>query len=203
VSRSEPASASERSTVCTTANRLEVPANELVRDSRVTAVPLPEQRRRSTPAVSAKACASFLEALSVGGSVTHAAKRAGVARQRFYEQREADGAFASTWDEALAQGTEALEDEARRRAAEGWEEPIYQRGELVGHVRKYSDNLLIFLLKARDPARFRESVQVNAGGEVTFVLDSLLARARGLPPATDVELGPGDVAEDDPGAVGR
>jgi hypothetical protein len=162
----------------------------------MTSPPLPEQRRRSTPAVPAKARADFLEALAVGWSVTHAAKRAGVARQRFYEQRDGDSEFASAWDDALAQGTEALEDEARRRAAEGWEEPVFQRGELVGHVRKYSDNLLIFLLKARDPGRFRESVQVNAGGEMTFVLDSLLERARGLGAPADVELGPGDVAEE-------
>src|SRR5262249_10476293 len=143
------------------------------------------------PAVGSKARVTFLEALSAGWSVTHAAARAGGLRQRFYEQRDAGESFASAWDEALAEGADALEGEARRRAGEGWEEPVYQRGELVGQVRKYSDNLLVFLLKARDPARFRESVQVNAGGEVTFVLDSLLARARGLPPTADAELGPG------------
>jgi hypothetical protein len=159
--------------------------------------PLPAQRRRSTPAVSAKARAGFLEALSAGWSVTHAAQRAGTVRQRFYELRESDEEFGAAWDEALAQGTEALEDEARRRAVDGWEEPIYQRGELVGHVRKYDSKLLEFLLKARDPGRFRESVQVTASGEVTFVLDSLLERARRLEgPSADVELGPGEVVED-------
>jgi hypothetical protein len=126
--------------------------------------PLPFQRGRRLPAVSADARASFLEALSSGWSVTHAANRTGVARQRFYERRDADERFAAEWRVAEQQGTDALEDEARRRAVEGWEEPVYQRGELVGHVRKYDSRLLEFLLRARDPARFRESVQVNAGG---------------------------------------
>jgi hypothetical protein len=159
--------------------------------------PLPAQRRRNYPRLPAVARDAFLEALSTGWSVTHAAARAGVLRQRFYERRREDEKFAAAWDEALAKGTEALEDEARRRAVDGWEEPIYQRGELVGHVRKYDSKLLEFLLRARDPGRFRESVQVNASGEVTFVLDSLLERARRLEaPSADVELSPGEVVEE-------
>jgi hypothetical protein len=52
--------------------------------------PRPEQRQKSKPAVSVKARAAFLEALAAGWSVTHAAQRAGVARQRLYERRDAD-----------------------------------------------------------------------------------------------------------------
>ncbi|HZQ65652.1 MAG TPA: hypothetical protein VFA66_10545 [Gaiellaceae bacterium] len=108
----------------------------------------------------------FLEALAAGWSVTHAALRAGVARQRLYERRETDEGFAEAWADAYRQGTDALEDEARRRAVEGWEEPVFQRGELVGHVRRYDSRLLEFLLRARDPARFRENatVEVTGGG---------------------------------------
>jgi hypothetical protein len=159
--------------------------------------PRPEQRRKSKPAVSVKARAAFLEALAAGWSVTHAAQRAGVARQRLYERRDADEHFAAGWEAALQQGTEALEDEARRRAVDGWDEPVYQRGELVGHVRKYDSRLLEFLLRARDPARFRDSVELKAAGEVTFVLDSLLERARRLdaPQPAEIELEPSEVAE--------
>jgi hypothetical protein len=136
-----------------------------------------------------------LEALAAGWSVTHAAQRAGVARQRLYERRRADERFAAAWEEALEQGTDALEDEARRRAVDGWDEPVFQRGELVGHVRRYDSRLLEMLLRARDPARFRESMQVNAGGEVTFVLDSLLERARRLEAPQPVPLADAQIGE--------
>jgi hypothetical protein len=158
--------------------------------------PLPAQRRRNRPRVPVAARGLFLEALAAGWSVTHAAGRAGVLRQRLYETRELDEAFSAEWDQALAAGTDVLEDEAKRRAAEGWDEPVFQRGELVGTVRKYSDNLLMFLLRARDPGRFRESVQVNAGGQVTLVLDSVLARARQVEAIEDAV-----VVEDEPAAL--
>jgi hypothetical protein len=91
--------------------------------------------------------------LAAGWSVTHAAKRAGVNRQQFYEWRGMRDDFAAAWEQALQAGTDALEDEARRRAVDGWDEPVYQRGELAGHIRKYDSQLIQFLLRARDPAR--------------------------------------------------
>jgi hypothetical protein len=143
----------------------------------------------------------FLEGLAEGLTVKAAAEKAGRGHpRRFYELRAEDAEFAASWQESLEQGTQVLEEELRRRAVDGWDETLreYRGGELARETvtRRYSPALLIFLLKARDPARFRDSVQVNAGGEVTFVLDSLLARARGLPPAADAELGPGDVSDD-------
>jgi hypothetical protein len=125
--------------------------------------PRPEQRRKSKPAVSVKARAAFLEALAAGWSVTHAAERAGVARQRLYERRDADERFAAEWRVAEQQGTDALEDEARRRAVDGWEEPVYQRGELVGHVRKYDSRLLEFLLRARGPGSLPRLCRAEGG----------------------------------------
>lgn len=66
-----------------------------------------------------------------------------------------------------------LEQEAYRRAVEGVEEPVYQGGELVGTVRRYSDKLLEFLLRGRRPQVYRE----NAGPDapVTIVLQSAFA----------------------------
>jgi hypothetical protein len=71
------------------------------------------------------------------------------------------------WDDAVEVGTQRLEDEAIRRATEGWEEPVYQRGELVGHVRRYSDALLMFLLRGRRPEVYgerRQRVEVTGAG---------------------------------------
>jgi len=127
--------------------------------------PKPEQRRRRTPAISAEARAAFLEAVSAGWSVSHAADRADVHRRRFYELAKADGEFAAELRDAVQTGTHALEDEARRRAVDGVDEPVFQGGELVGHVRRYSDRLLEFLLKKRDPS-YRERSEVTVAGGI-------------------------------------
>ena len=50
-----------------------------------------------------------------------------------------------------------MELEARRRAVKGTDKPVFQRGEQVGTIREYSDTLLMFLLKANKPEKFRDN----------------------------------------------
>jgi hypothetical protein len=57
-----------------------------------------------------------------------------------------------------------LEDEAVRRAYEGVERPVFQGGKQVGVVREYSDTLLIFLLKALRPEKYRGVVPKTRRG---------------------------------------
>lgn len=106
--------------------------------------------------------AAFLEALTKGLSITAAAKDAGVGRRTAYEWREEDEAFRQIWDDAVEAGTDVLEDEAKRRAADGVDEPVFYKGDICGHVRKYSDTLIIFLLKARRD-KYRDSARVDVG----------------------------------------
>ena len=106
----------------------------------------------------AKKREKFLAALATGLSVSNACSSAGLARRTAYDWRDADPDFAKAWDHAIEDGTDALEDEARRRAFEGAEEPVFYQGKQVGTVRKYSDTLLIFLLKGRRPDKFKDRV---------------------------------------------
>src|SRR6266699_1263767 len=39
-------------------------------------------------------------------------------------------------------------------------------GQICGHVRKHSDTLLIFLLKARRPEKYRERIEHQHGGHI-------------------------------------
>jgi len=73
--------------------------------------------------------------------------------------------FAAAWDEALEIATGSLELEARRRAQKGVLEPVYYKGKKVGAVRKYSDTLLIFLLKAHRPDKYRDNVRHEVTGK--------------------------------------
>src|SRR6516162_8249224 len=109
---------------------------------------------------------SFLRVLADTGNVTAAVAAAGTSRTRVYELRKTDTAFAAAWDEAEDIATDRLEDEARRRAVEGVAEPLVSAGKLVRGddgqpitVRRYSDNLLLALLRARRLPRHDRSVR--------------------------------------------
>ena len=108
----------------------------------------------------------FLASLAENGNVMQAAKKAKLSRTQLYNKRKADEAFASAWAEAEALGVAALEDEARRRAFEGWLEPVFHKGQRCGTVRKFSDILLIVLLKAHKPEKYRENINMNLSGEL-------------------------------------
>jgi hypothetical protein len=101
--------------------------------------------------------------------VTHAAKRAGVERRRLYERRDADEAFAAAWVDAYDQGGDVIRDEIRRRAVEGWEEPVFgplgpgQGSGEIGSVRKFSDRLLELEAKRRDPG-YRDNHRLEVTG---------------------------------------
>ena len=99
----------------------------------------------------------FLKTLAESGSVTASAKESGISRSTAYKWRSADEIFAAAWDEALAEATDSLAYEARRRALEGIEEVRYFKGEPIGTIRRYSDQLLMFLLRAYRPDVYRQA----------------------------------------------
>ena len=145
--------------------------------------PAPIARRRRRPAISLADRNLFLAALEAGWSVSHAAANTTVHRRRFYDLRDADEKFAAQWDDAVVVGTHALEDEARRRAVDGWDEPVYQGGKLVGQVHKYDSGLIQFLLRKRDP-----SYRDNARLEVTGANGGPVEVAAGYQPPTLADM---------------
>jgi hypothetical protein len=103
--------------------------------------------------------AKFLASLRRMGNVSRALKAAGVGRQTAYDHRDRDPNFARQWAEALEQAADWLEREAWRRAVKGTDRPVFQQGGRVGTVRDYSDTLLIHLLKAHKPEKYRDRVE--------------------------------------------
>lgn len=115
---------------------------------------------------------AFLASLSLVGNVTEAARAAKIDRSAAYDERKRDKQFAQAWDDAMDMAADELELEARRRAYEGVDEPVFGSlggssgsGE-IGTIRRYSDTLLIFLLKGARPEKYRESYNVNHAGRV-------------------------------------
>jgi hypothetical protein len=112
------------------------------------------KKRRTEP--TKQKVTEFLELLSQTGIVSTATKALNLDRMQIYKMRNSDPEFRAAWDHALEQAAETLEAEARRRALEGVEEPVWYQGAQVGYTKRYSDILLMFLLKGNNPEKFKE-----------------------------------------------
>lgn len=100
--------------------------------------------------------ADFLEYLSEHGNVGEAARHAHISRRTIFRARK-DPEFERLYQEAQELGTSAMEDEAILRATKGTMEPVFWKGRRVATIRKKSDLLLMFILKARRPELYRDN----------------------------------------------
>jgi hypothetical protein len=89
---------------------------------------------------------TFLENYKRMGVVTHAAEAAGVLARTVYRALDLDPSFKEEFEAARTFAVDELEVVARERAL------------------SHSDRLLIFLLKAERPEKYRDDmIQLNAG----------------------------------------
>jgi len=109
---------------------------------------------------------AFLANLRKTYSITEAAETRGneakglrpVARTRRTVERRRkksknfDRRVERVWEEIV----DSLEAGAMKRAIDGWMEPVFYKGKLVGSRRVFSAGLTVFMLKARRPERYRE-----------------------------------------------
>lgn len=109
--------------------------------------------------------AQFLAYLGKTANVSAAARFAGQPRSVVYEYRKREAAFAAAWLQALEEAADRLEMEVLRRAVDGVKEDKFYQGAVVGEFTRYSDNLLMFLLKARRPALFNSQMAARQCGE--------------------------------------
>ena len=96
----------------------------------------------------------FFRILGQTGNVSYSCRAINVERKGAYKHKRKDPEFAERWEEALAESCDSLEAEARRRAM-GWKE----KG-----VSKFSDVLLIFLLKGNNPDKFGDKYKSETKG---------------------------------------
>ena len=128
----------------------------------------------------------FLEALAARGNMTAAAHAAGVSRACAYLNRQNDDTFAKAWEEAEEIAADRLEAEAWRRGVEGVEEPVISLGKVVEGadgeplmIRRYSDTVLLALLRAHRPEKYRErnSVEIDVSEKLWERLEAARQRA--------------------------
>ena len=126
------------------------------------------------PSIPHKKKRAFLHAYAKSGTVKAAAEAVGLSRRMHYHWMKADPAYAAAFAEAQEQAADTIEAELVRRAVEGVEEPVHYRGQRVDMVRKYSDVLLIFLLKGLRPEKYRDNYNpavFKAGGNINVHLN--------------------------------
>lgn len=146
--------------------------------------------------------ARFLAAYVIAGTVRAATAAAHISRETHFSWLresgpEYDPQYAAAFAHTKTEAGERLKEEAIRRAHDGVEEPVIFKGKLCGRwldadgqptfegmpdatfvpltIRKKSDVLLIFLLKAAFPEEFRERYEhTGAGGKDLIPTDRIV-----------------------------
>lgn len=101
----------------------------------------------------------FLVEFALCGNVLRSANKARITRRTVYLWLETDAEFKKLYELAREDAIDALEEEARRRAHDGYLKPVYQQGEMVGQIREFSDTLMVLLLKGHKPETYKDRVE--------------------------------------------
>src|SRR5215472_8517145 len=107
----------------------------------------------------------FLAAFGACGSIERSCRSARVHRQTHYYWMRTDPTYPERFRQAEVRAARALEDEAVRRARIGIRKPVLHKGKQVYvqgeplYTTEYSDSLLMFLLKAYNPEKFRDRME--------------------------------------------
>lgn len=124
--------------------------------------------------------ASFLSELARHGIAAEAARIASPhtserhgALSTFLSERSRSPEFASRWAEAEESANAVVEQEVWRRAVEGCERGVFQKGgRVIDHdgkpatERVYSDRLLEVLLRSRLASRYGDRKQIELNGRI-------------------------------------
>lgn len=158
----------------------------------------PKKRRASSPAktpanelddpfrkVAHPQKRALLTAYAECATITGAVASTDVSRRIHYHWLEVDKDYREAFAIAHEMAIAAHEDEASRRAM-GWDETLYTNNGTPYTVRKYSDTMLIFRLKALLPERYRETNRRDDRSDVSELLKAVLLELADRSQARDV-----------------
>lgn len=103
----------------------------------------------------------YLELIREGVTNKDAAAACGCGTKYFQRRRKEDPDFEAAYQEARSDGDDVIRAEIHRRGVDGVKRAIYHDGKVVGHKQEYSDQLLMFLAKARMPQEFGDKQTVD------------------------------------------
>ena len=120
----------------------------------------------------AKRQKNFLNVLRDCVNITSACRQIQVSPQTILRRRKSDVKFARDFDQCMDEAIDMMEGEARRRAVDGYKEPVFRNGKQIGEITRYSDSLLMFLMKANRPEKYRDSVRPSTYGDLNIEITS-------------------------------
>lgn len=124
---------------------------------------------------------AFLDAYARHGRKNTACKEAGICPQTLRRWLKSDEQFAESFADAQQDVVEVLEKTAFMLAVDGVEEERFDKdGNLVGRKTSYATNVLLKLLEANDPDKYktRTSSELSGPGGVPLEVSPELAAAR-------------------------
>jgi hypothetical protein len=129
--------------------------------------------------------AVFLEAYAGCGSVTAAAKAAGISREAHYKRLEKDAEYRKAFEAMADRAGQHLEDILMDRACNGVKRQLHWRGKPMrakdGHLVyeiEYDNQLGVTMAKRFRPKLYREHVVQEHTGSINLVERLEAARAR-------------------------
>ena len=159
---------------------------------------------------------AFLVAFAKVGVIGKAAEIARIHRSMHHHWMKTDPDYPDLFHQAEEEAIEILEMEAKRRAVEGINDPIIYQGAISGSwvdkegrqvakdtpgstlipltVKRYSDNLLMFILKAANPQKYRDNVHID--GSITISPDEMFLEIhRRATESAEIDVTPGAIED--------
>ena len=125
--------------------------------------------------------AKFLDVYATIGTINKTASETGISRQTHYDWMAKDEEYRAKFRALRYNNCQKIEDSLVERLVEGWDEPVYQGGELVGSKRKFDNSAAIAYLDRHDKdfiAGKKQGVDVTSNGESLSLGDKVVDLAR-------------------------
>lgn len=107
----------------------------------------------------------FLANYSIHGTITKAAQMTRIRRENHQVWKQ-DELYRQRFEAARARFRDQLKNAAIKRGVEGYAEPVFYKGRMVGVKQRYSDQLLLAVLQAMVP-EFQKRMEVQHTGTVS------------------------------------
>lgn len=123
---------------------------------------------------------AFLAAYAQTANLTKAAEATKIDRTLHYRWLAKFPKYQKAFSEAERQAGDFIEGEAVRRATEGVLEPVFYQGEKCGAVRRYSDGVMLTLLRGFKPQKYSQKTEITGadGGPLAIEIVERLKAAR-------------------------
>lgn len=122
----------------------------------------------------------FLVAFVKIGTVSGAARKAGISTGTHNNWLDTDAVYAAAFKEAFEAAVDRAEEALIKRGVDGVRKPVFYQGEKVAEITEYSDSNLQFYLRGRRSSVYREKTEISGpdGGPIAMAILAKLAQGR-------------------------